>query len=151
MAHGLLRGSFVPPAAVQELRDLTRTRKQLVREPAQHTQRIQKTLEDANIKLGSVISDILGVSGRAMLQAIIAGETDPEASAARGRRAAQVLPGRAGRGAAGAGDRASSLFLRLHLRQVDGLQAWIAAIDEEIGTAMEPFRHAVERLMTSPA
>ena len=84
LAHGLIRGSFVPPPAVQALRDLTRTRKQLVRELAQHTQRIQKTLEDANIKLSTVISNVVGVSGRAILEAIIAGETDPEALAARG-------------------------------------------------------------------
>src|SRR5438093_18828 len=67
LAHGLIRSSFVPPAPVQELRDLTRTRKQLVREIAQHTLRIQKTLETANVKLTSVLTDIMGVSGRALL------------------------------------------------------------------------------------
>src|SRR5438105_5539611 len=66
LAHGLIRASFVPEQPIQELRDLVRTRKQLVREQASHTQRIQKTLEDANIKLDSAISDVLGVSGRAM-------------------------------------------------------------------------------------
>jgi transposase len=76
LAHGLIRGSFVPPVAIQELRDLTRTRKQLVREVARHVQRIQKTLEDANIKIAGVISDIMGASGRAFLDALIAGETD---------------------------------------------------------------------------
>lgn len=75
LAHGLIRASFVPPPEIQELRDLTRTRKQLVREIAQHNLRIQKILEDANLKLGSVLSDILGKSGRAMLQAIIAGDS----------------------------------------------------------------------------
>src|SRR5262249_61371117 len=78
LAHGLIRSSFVPPAAVQELRDLTRTRKQLVREIAQHTLRIQKTLETANVKLTSVLTDIRGVSGRAILTALVAGETQPE-------------------------------------------------------------------------
>ena len=67
LAMGLIRGSFVPPAPIQDLRDLTRTRKQLVREIARHTQRIQKTLEDANVKLTEAISDILGTSGRAIL------------------------------------------------------------------------------------
>jgi len=67
LAHGWIRGSFVPPTPVQELRDLTRTRKQLVREIAQHTQRLQKTLEDANLKITGGISDILGQSGRALL------------------------------------------------------------------------------------
>ena len=78
LAHGLIEGSFVPPAPIQELRDLTRTRKQLVAEIARHTQRPQKTLEDANVKLTRVVSDILGTSGRAILAALIAGETDPE-------------------------------------------------------------------------
>src|SRR6201999_2811082 len=78
LAHGLIRSSFVPPARIQELRDLTRTRKQLVREVAQHTLRIQKTLEDANIKVASVLSNVLGISGRAMLAALINGEDDPE-------------------------------------------------------------------------
>ena len=64
LAHGLIRGSFVPDAQTQEMRDLLRTRKQLVRERASHVQRLQKTLEDANIKLNSVISDIIGLSGR---------------------------------------------------------------------------------------
>ena len=92
LAHGLIRASFVPPVAVQELRTLTRTRKQFVRERGAHVQRIEKVLEDANLKLGVVISDILGKSGRAVLQAIIDGQTDPErlarASSAASRPAA---------------------------------------------------------------
>src|SRR5438876_4550490 len=78
LAHGLIRSSFVPPAPIQELRDLTRTRRQLVHEVARHVLRIQKTLEDANLKLTHVISTIVGVSGRAILNALIAGETDPD-------------------------------------------------------------------------
>jgi transposase len=78
LAHGLIRSSFVPPATIQELRDLTRTRKQLVREISQHSSRIQKVLEDANLKLGSVLSDVLGKSGRAILQALVDGESDPQ-------------------------------------------------------------------------
>src|SRR5580700_9130013 len=77
LAHGLIRGSFVPDAATQEQRGLLRTRKQLVRERASHVQRLQRTLEDANIKLDSAISDVTGVSGRAMIQALIDGQTDP--------------------------------------------------------------------------
>jgi transposase len=72
LAHGLIRSSFVPPSRIQELRDLTRTRKQIVREMSQHTLRIQKTLEDANLKVASVLSSVVGTSGRAMLGAIIA-------------------------------------------------------------------------------
>ena len=78
LAHGLIRSSFVPPVAIQELRDLTRTRKQLMREVSQHCLRIQKVLEDANLKVGSVLSNVLGRSGRAILQALIDGQTDPE-------------------------------------------------------------------------
>src|SRR5246127_1636107 len=74
LAHGLIRGSFVPDAQTQEQRGLLRTRKQLVGEKASHIQRLQKTLEDANIKLDSAISDVTGVSGRAMIEALIAGE-----------------------------------------------------------------------------
>jgi transposase len=78
LAHGLVRGGFVPPTQIQEVRDLSRTRKQLTREIIQHTNRIQKVLEDANIKLASAISNVLGKSGRAILEAIIAGESNPE-------------------------------------------------------------------------
>jgi transposase len=84
LAHGLIRASFVPPTPIQELRDLTRTRKQLTREIVQHVQRIQAVLEEANVKLSSVISDIMGPSGRRILTAIIAGETDAEKLAALG-------------------------------------------------------------------
>jgi hypothetical protein len=82
LAHGLICSSFVPPEPIQELSDLTRTRKQLVREAVQHKQRIQKVLEDANVKLDSVVSDVLGASGRRMLRAMIAGEQDPDKLAA---------------------------------------------------------------------
>ena len=82
MAHGLIRASFVPDEPTQQMRDLLRTRKQFVRERTGHTQRIQKTLEDANIKLDSVISNIVGISGRRMLEALIDGQTDPETLAA---------------------------------------------------------------------
>jgi transposase len=86
LEHGLLRGSFVPPPVIRELRDLTRYRKRLIQAHTSECQRIQKTMEDAGIKLGSVASDVLGVSGRAMLVALIAGERDPDvlAELARG-------------------------------------------------------------------
>jgi transposase len=77
LAHGLIRSSFVPATLIQELRDLTRTRKQLVREVSPHSLRIQKILEDANIEVASVLANVLGLSGRAMLTAIISGEDDP--------------------------------------------------------------------------
>src|SRR5271157_4700361 len=77
LAHGLIRASFVPDTQTQEQRGLLRTRKQLTRERTSHIQRLQKTLEEANIKLDSVISDLIGTSGRAMIEALIAGESDP--------------------------------------------------------------------------
>src|ERR1019366_8301195 len=77
MAHGLIRASFVPSEPTQQMRDLLRTRKQMVRERSSHVQRIQKTLEDANIKLDSVVTDILGLSGRRIIEALIAGQTMP--------------------------------------------------------------------------
>ena len=76
-AHGLVRGSFVPPAPIRQLRDLTRTRTAITRERGREAQRLEKLLEDAGIKLSSVASDIVGVSGRAMLDALIAGQRDP--------------------------------------------------------------------------
>src|ERR1700692_3005474 len=87
MAHGLIRPSFVPDEPTQQMRDLLRTRKQFVRERTSHTQRIQKTLEDANIKLDSVITDIVGLSGRRLIEALTAGQTDAEnlAALAHGR------------------------------------------------------------------
>src|ERR1700692_3766944 len=87
MAHGLIRASFVPGEPTQQMRDLLRTRKQFVRERSSHIQRIQKTLEDANIKLDSVITDIVGLSGRRLIEALTAGQTDAEnlAALAHGR------------------------------------------------------------------
>src|SRR5437879_5618910 len=92
LAHGLIRGSFVPDEQTQEMRTLLRTRKQLVRECSRHVQRLQKTLEDANIKLDSVISDIVGLSGRRMIEALIAGETEPAALAAMAHRRIKATP-----------------------------------------------------------
>jgi transposase len=150
LAHGLIRSSFVPPAPIQELRDLTRTRKQLVREMAQHSLRIQKVLEDANIKLGSVLSDVLGQSGRAMLQAILAGEEDPERLAelalgtARKKKAALI---EALRGHVTAHHRA---LLRLHLGLVDALEAALAEVDRNVGKALKPIRDLARLLTTMP-
>jgi len=150
LAHGLIRGSFVPPVAIQELRDLTRTRKQLVREMARHVQRIQKTLEDANIKIAGVISDILGASGRAFLDALIAGETDPEklADLARGRlRASRAQIVEALRGRVREHHR---FMLKLHLEQVRSLQYAITDLEARVGERLEPFREDVKLLVTMP-
>jgi transposase len=150
LALGLIRSSFVPPAPIQELRDLTRTRKQLVREMARHTQRIQKTLEDANIKLTEVVSDILGVSGRAILLALVAGETDPErlADLALGRLKApraQLVEALHGRVTAH-----HRFMIPLHLTQNAALETAVAEIEVRISVALAPFRAAVDLLTTMP-
>ena len=87
LAHGLLKGSFIPPQDIRDLRDLTRYRKSLTDERVREINRLQKILESANIKLSSVATDVMGVSGRAMLEALISGNTDPEvlADLAKGR------------------------------------------------------------------
>jgi transposase len=150
LAHGLIRSSFIPPAPIQALRDLTRTRRQLGREVARHIQRVQKTLEDTNIKLTRVLTDIMGMSGRAILAAIIAGETDPDrlADLTRGRLKAsrtdlrEALHGRV--------TEHHRFVIQLHLAQIDGLEGAIAAIDARIGDALGPVRAAVRLLATMP-
>lgn len=150
LAHGLIRGSFVPPARIQELRDLTRTRKQLVREISQHTLRIQKTLEDANLKVASVLSNILGTSGRAMLQAILTGEDDPERLAdlavgtAKKKRAALI---EALRGRVTAHHRT---LLRLHLDVIAALDKALDDVDAAAGEVLAPIRARAEVLTTMP-
>lgn len=150
LAHGLIRSSFVPPAPIQELRDLTRTRKQLVREIAQHSLRIQKTLEDANIKVASVLSDVLGKSGRAMLAALVAGETDPARLAdlaqgtARKKRTELI---EALRGRVTAHHRG---MLTLHLDVVAALETALAAVDAAVGKALAPIQARARLLTTMP-
>jgi len=150
LAHGLVRGSFVPPAPIQELRDLTRSRKQLVRELSQHVLRIQKVLEDANLKLGSVLSDITGKSGRAMLAAIVQGETDPEklASLAQGnarKKKAELIEALRGRVTPH-----HRKMLKLHLGLVDTLQTAIDEVDVTVGKALEPIQARATLLTTIP-
>ena len=150
LAHGLIRGSFVPPAPIQELRDLTRARKQLVGEITRHTQRLQKALEDANVKLTRVVTDILGVSGRAILAALIAGETDPErlADCTTGRLKAS----RADIVAAVHGRVTSHhrFLLKLHLAQIDALTAAVQQVEHQADELLRPFREAADRLTTIP-
>jgi transposase len=150
LALGLIRSSFVPPAPIQALRDLTRTRKQLVREITRHTQRIQKTLEDANVKLTEVISDILGTSGRAILTALVAGETDPArlASLTSGRlKATRAELTEALHGRVTAHHR---FMLQLHLTQIAALDTAVADVEARIREALVPFRAAVSLLTTMP-
>jgi transposase len=150
LAHGLIRSSFVPPVPIQELRDLTRTRKQLVREISQHSQRIQKVLEDANLKLGSVLSDVLGQSGRAILEALIGGETDPQklAELARGtarKKRAELVEALHGR----IRDHHRRL-LKVHLELVAALEFALAEIDAAVGKTLAPIHNSARLLTTLP-
>jgi transposase len=148
LAHGLVQSSFVPPEPIQELRDLTRTRKQLMREIARHVLRIQKTLDQANIKLTGLLADILGVSGRTILDALVAGERDPErlADLASGRLKAsrpQLVAALHGRVTPH-----HVFMLKLHLSQIDALAAAVRDLEARLGDALSPFRATIERLTT---
>jgi len=150
LAHGLIRGSFVPDEQTQEMRNLLRTRKQLVRECSRHIQRLQKTLEDANIKLDSVISDIMGLSGRAMIEALIAGESDPERLAQLAHRRIKAPPEALCEALRGRVTRHHRFLLRLHLKQIDAVNLAIDDIDQEVDAQIEPFRTAIQLLITIP-
>ena len=146
--HGLLRGSFVPPAGIRELRDLTRYRKRLIQTHTAECQRIHKTLEDASIRLGSVASDVLGVSGRAMLRALLDGERDPKvlAELARGRLRNKLPALReALRGRVSAHH---ALLVRLALDHIEQLERSITALDAEVDRVIGPFAQARDRLDT---
>lgn len=147
---GLLRGSFVPPPAIRELRDLTRYRKALIQDRTREANRLHKLLEDAGLKLASVATDVLGVSGRAMLTALVAGTTDPAvlADLARGRLRAklpalrQALTGRF---------RAHHAFLLTQLlAHLDYLDDTLGRLSEEIAGHLAPFAAEATRLQTIP-
>jgi transposase len=150
MAHGLIRPSFVPDEPTQQMRDLLRTRKQFVRERSAHTQRIQKTLEDANIKLDSVITDIVGLSGRRMIEALIAGQTDPEALAALAHGRIHATKAELEAALRGRVTPHHRFMLQLHLDHLDSVNAAIARIDKEVEGNLEPFRVAIKMLSTIP-
>jgi transposase len=150
LAHGLIRSSFVPPQPIQELRDLTRTRKQLVREISQHSLRIQKVLEDANIKLGSVLSEVLGVSGRAMLGAIIEGESDPHRLADLAQGTARRKHDELVEALHGRIRPHHRTLLRLHLNLIVALEHTVGEIDAAVGKSLEPIHQRTRLLTTMP-
>jgi transposase len=161
LACGLIKASFVPEADIQELRSLMRTRKQLVREQTRQVQRLEKTLEEANIKLGAVISDLMGVSGRRMIEAMIAGECDPQRLAALAERNLKASP-KALRDALHGRLREHHRFLlKLHLQQWDALDRAIRQIDRQVAGQIDrmdtkvadgppPFRELIRRLSAIP-
>ncbi len=150
LRHGLLRGSFVPDRPQRELRELTRYRTSLVRERATVINRIQKTLEGANIKLASVATDILGKSGRQMLEALVLGSTEASdlAQLAKGRLR-DKLP-QLERALAGRFGPHQRFLLAEQLALVDALEASIERVSAEIAERLRPFEAALERLQTIP-
>ena len=146
LQHGLLKASFVPQRPQRELRELVRFRRSIIQQKAQLSNRIQKILEGANIKLGNVASHVLGASGRAMLVALARGEDDPEvlASLAKGRlKAKHEQLAEALRGVVGEHQR---FLLSSALRQLDFLEAEITQLDEEVARRLRPFQEAISRL-----
>jgi len=150
LEHGLLRGSFVPPPVIRDLRELTRYRRTQIQERTRVANRLHKVLQDANVKLSNVTHHVLGVSGRAMLDALVAGTTDPDvlADLARGQlrkklpALRQALTGRF---------RAHHAFLLGQiLAHLDYLEEAIAAVSAHIEEQLRPFAPQVERLMTIP-
>ena len=150
LAHGLIRGSFVPPGPIQELRDLTRTRKQLTRERGQHVQRIQKVLEDANVKLSNVLTDIQGLSGRMILKAITDGATDPDQLARLAHPRVKAPRSEIAEALEGKVTEHHRFLLRLHLDQIDALDRAIASVEDQIEEHLKPFRELVELISSVP-
>jgi transposase len=132
LAHGLIRSSFVPEQKQQELRELLRTRKQLIRQQTSHIQRLQKTLEAANIKFDSMIADLVGKSGRAMLAALIAGETDPAKLATLADRRVKASPKQLREALRGRVTQHHRFLLHLHIQHVDFTEAAIEDIDRRV-------------------
>jgi transposase len=148
--HGLVRASFVPPKPIRELRDLTRYRKAVIQERTREAQRLQKVLEDAGIKLGTVASDVLGVSGRAMLDALVSGTHDPAVlvELAKGRLRAK-LP--ALREALEGRFRAHhALLLGELLAHLDYLDEAVERLSSEVARVVAPFSPLLALLITIP-
>jgi transposase len=150
LAHGLIRGSFVPDTQTQEMRTLLRTRKQLVRENSRHVLRVQKTLEDANIKLDSVLTDVMGKSGRAIIEALIAGETNPAKLASLANRRVKASQEELREALRGRVRKQHRFLLRLHLNQIDSLATALATIDAQVEENLGPFRTAVQQVVSIP-
>ena len=149
-AHGLLRASFVPPEPIRVLRDLTRARTVITRERTKEIQRLEKLLEDTGIKLSAVASEIVGVSGRAMLEALIAGQRDPAVLADLAKRGLRKKIPQLTEAMRGRFSDHHAFMVRLYLDRIDAHNADIARLDDRIEEAIAPFRFARELLMSIP-
>ncbi|HVA10284.1 MAG TPA: IS110 family transposase, partial [Acidimicrobiales bacterium] len=149
-AHGLVRGSFVPPEPIRQLRDLTRTRTTIVRERGREIQRMEKLLEDAGIKLSSVASDINGVSGRAMLEALIDGQRDPAVLANLAKRRLRIKIPELTEALTGRFGEHHAFLARLHLDLIDGHTQAIEELTARIEVVIAPFCRVRELLVTIP-
>jgi transposase len=150
LQHGLLKPSFIPDRASRERRELVRYRRSLVEQRASLIQRMQKLLEGANIKLSDVASDVMGVSGRAMLQALAEGVDDPAAVAGMAKTALRHKIPELERALTGSVGPHQRFLLRSQFRLLESLEAEIAALDEEVAERMRPFQVALERLDEIP-
>ncbi len=150
LEHGLLQPSFIPPREIRDLREVTRYRRKLVQEKAAQVNRIQKILEDANIKLGSVVSDITGVSARAMLAALVAGEQSPAEMAELARARLRTKRAELTAALEGRFRPHHARLLRLMLEHLDELDQAVAECDALVEELVRPFQAQVERLRTIP-
>ena len=150
LQHGLLKASFVPPAPIRELRDLTRQRTQLIGERSSAANRVQKVLEGANIKLAGVASDVLGASGWDMIEALIAGQTDPDALADLARQRLRAKIPQLRQALRGRVTEHHRFLLRVHLDHIKHLDELIDRLGERIEEVLRPFAQAAERLQTIP-
>jgi transposase len=146
----MLRPSFVPPPAIRELRDLTRYRVDLLAERTAEKQRVEKLLEDALVKLSAVVSDLFGVSGRAMMAALITGERDPAVLAQLARGTLRNKTGRLTEALTGRFTDHHAFLLTQMLRRVDAITADVATVQERIDAQIAPFARAVARLDEIP-
>ncbi len=150
LQHGLLKGSFIPPRPQRELRDLTRQRTQLIDETSRISNRIQKVLEDANVKLGSVASNVVGVSGRLILKAIVAGQHDPAQLADLARRRLRSKIPQLEQALNGRLTEHHRWMLRLLLDQLETTEQFLTRLDERITELTRPLEPVLEKLDTIP-
>ncbi len=150
LRHGLLRPSFIPPAPIRALRELTRYRKTLIRERSQEANRLHKVLEGANIKLGMVVTDVLGVSARRMLDAMLGGEQDPEVLADLARASLRGKLPELRLALEGRVDRHHLLLVERILAHIDFIEESVQRVQQEVDRCLIPMREAVELLQTIP-